>query len=49
MVSEESVETVEGVRRAVADMEAEGYPTPEEIYELTTRTRRAARQRGDVA
>lgn len=49
LISEESVETIEGVRRAVADMDAEGYPTADEIRDLTKRTRRAARQREDVA
>ena len=49
LVSAESVETIEGIRRTFADMQSEGYPSPEEIYELTNRTRRAAKQREDVA
>jgi excisionase family DNA binding protein len=49
LVSEESVETVEGVRRTFAQAEDEGYPTPEEIAALTKRTRRAVRQGRDVA
>lgn len=49
LVSAESVETIEGIRRTFADMESEGYPSPEEIHELTKRTRRAAKRREDVA
>ena len=49
LVSEESVETIEGIRRTIIDAQAEGYPGREEIYELTKRTRRAAKRREDVA
>lgn len=49
LVSEESVETIEGIRRTFAEMAAEGYPSPEEIRELTRRTRPAAKQTEDVA
>lgn len=39
-VSEESVEKVLTVRKMLADMEEEGYPTEEEIHELTKKVRR---------
>lgn len=39
-VSEESVDKVRTVRKMLADMEEEGYPTEEEIYELTKKVRR---------
>ena len=49
LVSEESVETVEGIRRTFLEAADEGFPTPEEIMELTRRTRSAAREKRDVA
>jgi len=49
LVSQESVETIEGIRRTVAEAAAEAYPTPEEIYRLTRRARRVARPGADVA
>ena len=49
LVSEESVETVEGIRRTLAEAAEEGYPTPEEVAALTRRTRRATRKDRDVA
>jgi excisionase family DNA binding protein len=47
LVSEESVETVEGIRRTFAEAVEEGHPTPDEIAVLTKRTRRAVRTAGD--
>ncbi len=49
LVSEESVQTIEGVRRTVAEAATEGYPSPEEILQLTRRTRRAAAPGAHVA
>lgn len=49
LISAESVETIEGIRQAVAEAAAEGYPTPEEIDRLTRRARRAASPGADVA
>lgn len=49
LVSRESVETIEGIRRTIAEAEDETYPSPEEIYRLTKRTRQAAKRRADVA
>jgi excisionase family DNA binding protein len=43
LVSEASVESVEGLRRAFAEAAAEGYPTPTEVAALTKRTRQVAR------
>ncbi|HZK67536.1 MAG TPA: helix-turn-helix domain-containing protein [Chloroflexota bacterium] len=40
LVSEESVERILRIRKSVAEMEEEGYPTPEEVHELTKRVRR---------
>ncbi len=41
VVSEESVERILGIRKALADIEDEGHPTPEEIASLTREARRA--------
>jgi excisionase family DNA binding protein len=49
LVSEKSVETVEGIRRTFTEAADEGYPTPEEIAMLTKRTRRAPKGNRDVA
>ena len=49
LVSEESVATVEGIRRTFAEAAAEGYPSDEEIVALTKRTRQATRQGREVA
>ena len=50
LVSEESVELVEGFRQTYAQIDAEeGYPSPEEIRRLTKAARRAAREKRDVA
>ena len=49
LVSEESVETVEGIRRTFTESAREGYPTPEETAALTKRTRRAAQEGREVA
>lgn len=49
LVSEESVQTVEGIRRTFTEAAEEGYPTPEEISALTKRARRAAEKGRDVA
>lgn len=49
LVSEESVETVEGIRRTFAEAAEDGYPTKAEVTALTRRTRRAAREGRDVA
>ncbi len=49
LVTEESVEAVEGIRRTLAEAAEEGYPTAEEIAVLTRRTRRAAKEGRDVA
>ncbi len=40
LVSEESVERILRIRKSVAEIDEEGYPTPEEIYELTKKVRR---------
>ncbi len=42
VVSEESVERILGIRKALSDLEEEGYPTSEEIAGLTKVARRAA-------
>ncbi|MBI2907030.1 MAG: helix-turn-helix domain-containing protein [Chloroflexi bacterium] len=39
-VSEESVERILGIRKTLGDLEQEGYPTPEEIMQLTKEPRR---------
>jgi len=39
-VSEESVERILGIRKALGDLEEEGYPTTEEIARLTREARR---------
>lgn len=39
-VSVESVERVLGIREMLAEMEEDGYPTEEEIHDLTKRIRR---------
>lgn len=39
MVSEESVERILGIRKTLGDLDEEGYPTFEEIVELTKETR----------
>ncbi|MDO8669819.1 MAG: helix-turn-helix domain-containing protein [Dehalococcoidia bacterium] len=41
VVSEESVERISGIRKALGDLDEEGYPTPEEIASLTREARRA--------
>jgi excisionase family DNA binding protein len=40
LVSEDSVERILRIRKSVAEIDEEGYPTPEEIYELTKKVRR---------
>ncbi|MDP2744644.1 MAG: helix-turn-helix domain-containing protein [Dehalococcoidia bacterium] len=40
VVSEESVERILGIRKALGDLEEEGYPTSEEIARLTGEARR---------
>ncbi len=39
LVSEDSVERILRIRKTIAEIEEEGYPTPEEIYELTKKVR----------
>ncbi len=46
LVTEESVDRVIRIRRNLQEMDEEGNPTDEEIYELTKRTRRRP---GDTA
>lgn len=41
VVSEDSVERIVGIRKALDDLDEEGYPTPEEIASLTREARRA--------
>lgn len=40
VVSEDSVKRILGIRKALEDLEEEGYPTAEEIARLTRETRR---------
>lgn len=40
LVSEESVDRILRIRKTIAEIDEEGYPTPEEIYELTKKVRR---------
>lgn len=42
IASEESVERILGIRKALGDLEEEGFPSPEEIARLTRETRRAS-------
>ena len=42
VVSEESVQRITGIRNALGGLEEEGYPTREEIADLTRESRRAA-------
>ncbi len=39
LVSEDSVERILRIRKTIAEIDEEGYPTPEEIYELTKKVR----------
>ena len=40
LVSEHSVERILKIRQTIAEIDEEGYPTPQEIYELTKKVRR---------